>query len=200
MIPLRTNTATRITVGPFIDKTDGITPEVALTVTSEKLTLVLDIAGVPTLILDVAPTASGGANDLVHITGDDAGLYDLELSAADTNYIGRGMLCLNDVATHCPVWHEVLIMPAVEYDAKILGTDLLQVDLTQVAGATTNVAALATNVDTILTDVVAIIGYLDTEIGAIKAKTDLIPASPAATGDIPSAATIATAVVDKVIP
>lgn len=35
---------------------------------------------------------------------------------------------------------------------------------------------------------------LDTEIAAIKAKTDNLPASPAATGDIPSAASIATAV------
>ena len=66
-----------------------------------------------------------------------------------------------------------------------------EVDLTHVAGATTNVAALATNVDAILTDT-AVIGatgagltslatqasvntiddFLDTEIAAIKAKTD----------------------------
>ena len=36
--------------------------------------------------------------------------------------------------------------------------------------------------------------FLDTEITAIKAKTDLIPAAPAAVGDVPSAANIATAV------
>jgi hypothetical protein len=35
---------------------------------------------------------------------------------------------------------------------------------------------------------------MDTEIAAIKAKTDLIPAAPAAVGDIPTAAAIATAV------
>ena len=93
---LRTNTATRVTVGPFLDKTDGVTPEVALTVTSEKLTLMVDTAGVPTLILDTAPTASGGANDMVHVTGDDAGFYDLELAAADVNYLGRAMLALTD--------------------------------------------------------------------------------------------------------
>jgi len=32
--------------------------------------------------------------------------------------------------------------------------------------------------------------YIDTEVAAIKAKTDNLPAAPAATGDIPSAATI----------
>ena len=40
-------------------------------------------------------------------------------------------------------------------------------------------------------------GYLDTEIAAIKAKTDNLPAAPAAVGDIPSAATIADAVWDE---
>jgi hypothetical protein len=39
--------------------------------------------------------------------------------------------------------------------------------------------------------------FLDTEIAAIKAKTDNLPASPAATGDIPSAGAIADAVWDE---
>lgn len=82
---LRTNTATRITVGPFLDKTDGVTPETSLTVTNCKLTMTVDDGGVPTLVLDTNPTASGGANDMVHITGDDAGYYDLELAARITN-------------------------------------------------------------------------------------------------------------------
>lgn len=47
--------------------------------------------------------------------------------------------------------------------------------------------ATQTSVDTLA-------GYVDTEVAAIKAKTDNLPASPAATGDIPSAATVATAV------
>jgi hypothetical protein len=133
---LRTNTATRITVGPFLDKTDGITPEVALTVTSEKLTFVVDDGGVPTLVLDTAPTASGGANDMVHITNDDAGFYDLELAAANVNYVGRAMLALTDAATHCPVFHEFMILPANVWDSLVLGsgTDLLDVSAVQLAG------------------------------------------------------------------
>jgi hypothetical protein len=115
---LRQNTATRVTVGPFMDKTDGITPEVALTVTNEKLTFVVDDAGVPTLVLDTAPTASGGSNDMVHITNDDAGFYDLELAAANVNYVGRAMLALTDAANHCPVFHEFNILTQAEWDAK----------------------------------------------------------------------------------
>lgn len=136
---LRTNTAIRVTVGPFFDKTDGVTPEVAITVTSCKLTLMVDDANVPTLVLDVAPTASGGANDMVHVTGDDAGFYDLELAAANVNYLGRAMLAITDAAVHCPVFHEFMILPAMVYDALVLGTDDLDTntkkwnDLTTVA-------------------------------------------------------------------
>src|SRR5690242_909389 len=125
---LRSNTAIRLTVGPFLDKTDGVTPETALTVTSCKLTLMVDDANVPTLVLDTAPTASGGANDMVHVTGDDAGFYDLELAAANLNYVGRAMLAITDAATHCPVFHEFMILPAQVYDSLVLGSDLLDVN------------------------------------------------------------------------
>jgi len=118
MRELRTNTATRITVGPFVDVTDGITPEVALTVTNCHVTLIVDVAGVPTLVLDTAPTASGGSNDMVHITGDDAGMYDLELAAADVNYLGRAMLAIVDDDVHLPVFHEFSIVTANWYDSK----------------------------------------------------------------------------------
>lgn len=131
---LKTNTAVRVTVGPFFDKTDGVTPETALTVTNCKLTLVVDTGDVPTLVLDTNPTASGGSNDMVHITGDDAGFYDLELAAANVNYVGRAMLALTDAATHCPVFHEFMILPAMVYDSLVGGSDTLQVDVTQYGG------------------------------------------------------------------
>ena len=64
------------------------------------------------------------------------------------------------------------------------------------AGVRTAVGLASANLDTQLT---AIDDYIDTEVAAIKAKTDLIPASPAATSDIPSAATIADAVWDEAL-
>lgn len=131
---LKTNTAVRVTVGPFFDKTDGVTPETALTVTSCKLTLMVDTGDVPTLVLDTAPTASGGSNDMVHVTGDDAGFYDLELAAANVNYVGRAMLSITDAATHCPVFHEFMILPAKVYDSLVGGTDNLEVDTVQWLG------------------------------------------------------------------
>lgn len=47
------------------------------------------------------------------------------------------------------------------------------------------------------TEVASILAAVDTEVAAIKAKTDNLPATPAATGDIPSAAAIADAVWDE---
>lgn len=116
----------------FFDKTDGVTPETALTVTSCKLTFVVDDANVPTLVLDTAPTASGGANDMVHIAGDDAGFYDLELAAENVNYLGRAMLAITDAATHCPIFHEFMIIPAMIYDSIILGTDRFDTNVTHI--------------------------------------------------------------------
>lgn len=130
---LKQNTATRITVGPMLDKTDGITPEIALTVTNCLLTFTVDDAGVPTLVIDAAPTASGGDNDMVHITSDAAGFYDLELTAAQTNYVGRAMLAITDAANHCPVFHEFTILPANVYDS-LMGTDKLDVNAAEVGG------------------------------------------------------------------
>lgn len=290
---LRTNTACRITVGPFFDKTDGITPEVALTVTNCKLTLMVDDGNVPTLVLDAAATASGGNNDMVHVTNDDAGFYDLELTQAQTNYLGRAMLAITDAANHCPVSHELMILPANVYDSLVLGTDLLDANASQLGGtsqtgrdvgasvllssgtgtgqislasgavtagtvsdktgyalssagvqaiwdaltsALTTVgsigkkladwvigttqtgdafarlgapagASIAADIAAVKAETAAIVadtnelqtditngGRVDLLIDAIKAKTDNLPASPAATGDIPTAAAIKTEV------
>ena len=133
---LKTNTATTITVGPFLDKTDGITPEVALTATNEKLTMVVDNAGSPVLAIDANATASGGSNDFVHVTNDDGGYYTLELAAANVNYLGGALLSITYATDHCPVFHEFTILPAQVYDSLIAGTDLLDANASQLGGTT----------------------------------------------------------------
>lgn len=168
---LKTNTATTITVGPFLDKTDGITPETAITVTGIHITFMVDNAGTPTLAVDAdATTAGGGANDMAHVTNDDAGYYTLELAAANVNYLGGALLSLNVVATACPVFHEFVILPANAYDAMVSGTGVgvradtqgwlgtapatptingvPEVDLTHIAGSavSTSTAQLGVNV------------------------------------------------------
>ena len=149
---LRQNTDVHITVGPFLDKTDGVTPEITLTVTSCLLTMTLDDDdnSAVNLIIDAAPTASGGNNDMVHITSDAAGFYDLELTAAQTNYTGRVMLAITDAATHCPVFHEFTILAANVYDSLFAGAgptaDLLDVNVSKLGETTQTGRDIGTNV------------------------------------------------------
>lgn len=116
---LRQNTAVIISVGPFYDATDGVTIETALTITNERITLTADTddGAAPTNVLDnVTGATSGTSNDLNYITGNDAGMMQLELSAADTNRVGRMLLSVTDAANHAPVFHEFFVLPQAVYD------------------------------------------------------------------------------------
>lgn len=172
MMFLRSNTAVIISVGPFYDKTDGVTIETALTITNERITLVAetDAGSAPTNILDnVTGATSGTANDLNYITGNDAGMMQLELAAADVNRVGRMRLSITDAANHAPVFHEIFVLPQAIFDwltgvivplpsnmTQILGTavsapataGILDVNLKNIANATvsTSSAQLGVNV------------------------------------------------------
>ena len=90
----------------------------------------------PTLVLDnLTGATSATDNDLNYITNCDAGLMQLELTAANTNHAGkRAMLTITDATNHVPVFHEFMILVANVYDA-LIGTDYLQVDSVQIEGA-----------------------------------------------------------------
>lgn len=57
----------------------------------------------------------------------------------------------------------------------------------------------AVTIDDINTTLATIAGYIDTEVAAIKAKTDNLPSDPASVGDIPSAADNAAALMTSVV-
>ena len=133
---LRKNTAVIISVGPFLDKTDGVSLETALTITNERITFIIeyDDGSAPTLVLDnVTGATSGTSNDLNYISNNDAGMMQLELSSANTNSVGRARLIITDAANHCPVFHEYTILPAEVYDSLMLGTDRLAVDAQEIS-------------------------------------------------------------------
>lgn len=132
---LITNTAVTICVGPFFDKTDGVTPETGLTVANCKITAIAetDENSAPTIILDNV-AGNDATNTLAHITGDDAGYYSLKLTAANVNRLGRFKIAILDAANHCPVFHEYMIVTANYYNS-ICGTDIFDVSVTQLGGS-----------------------------------------------------------------
>jgi len=205
---LKTNTAVIVTVGPFYDKTDGVTIEGALTITNERITAIKDTddGNAPTLILDnITGAASATDNDLNYITNNDAGLMQLELTAANLNFLGRLFLTITDAANHVPVFHEFMVISAQMWDA-MFGTGNLNADVVNwkasAAPAMTGdaFARLGAPVGaSIAADLVTIAGYVDTEIGAIKDDTAAILLDTGTDGDVVNAAGLATDAVTEIV-
>ena len=144
-IYLRQSTASQeVPLGYFLDSTDGNTEETALTIANTDIKLWK--AGATTL----ASKNSGGAT---HISN---GVYYAVLDATDTNTLGS-LIIFCHVAGALAVKVECVVLAANIYDSLIGGGDLLDVELGTVATAA-NLATLT--------------GYVDTEVAAIKAKTD----------------------------
>ena len=133
-IEIPTNTALYIPVGPFLDKTDGISPELSITVANSAITLIAGAADetAPTVVLD-SVAGNNGTNTLVHITNDDAGMYYLKLTASNNNRYGKGTLIIEDTDTYVTVFHEIQWVSVPYYNWKY-GTTLPNVNVTQISG------------------------------------------------------------------
>ena len=120
---LEQSAATTVTVGPFLDKDDAVTPEVGLAVgTVDEIGLYKHEA--------VALTDISGTTTFTHRAG---GMYTTTLSAADTGTLGRMRLFVRDDSVCLPVWEDYMVMPANVFDS-LVGADSLQVDTTSISG------------------------------------------------------------------
>jgi len=153
MHELKTNTATRIAVGPLVDPTDGKTAETSLTVTDLSVQLYqIKNDGTAVVHTQFAPTASGGNNDMVHVTDDTAGVYDLELTAAQLNFLGNARITFYDVDGFLVHWIDILVVSAAYFDWKY-GSTIPDVNTTKVGGTSQtakDIGALnVTNINTL---------------------------------------------------
>jgi len=174
-ILLPQSTAYTFRLGPFLDSTDGNTQENALTIA----------------YTDVLLSKAGGAltakAETTNLTGTGANAhYTCILGTGDTGTLGALRVWCH-VAGALSVYQDFLIVTALIYNSLVAGSDNLQVDTTQwlgtacatptvngvpevdlthVAGVTTNVSTLATNVDAILTDTADMQPKLGTPAGA----------------------------------
>lgn len=124
-------------------------------------------------------------------TGDAFGRLGAPAGASVSADIAGVQSDTNDIQTRIPAAlvsgrmdASVGAMAANTMTASALASDAV----TEIQSGLATAAALATLDD-----------YVDTEVAAIKAKTDLIPASPAAVSDIPTAAAVADQVWDEVL-
>ena len=123
MYELKTNTATRIAVGPLVDPTDGITAEAALTVTDLSVQIYqMKNDGSAVVRAQFAPTTSGGDNDMALVTSSTDGVYDLELTAAQLNFYGNARICLYDVDGFLVHFTDVQVVSANYFNNKFGAT------------------------------------------------------------------------------
>jgi hypothetical protein len=131
-LPLKYNAASQtIILGPFLDDTDGKTPETALSIANTDIKLKKHNGTSDT------NKNSGGATHIAN------GYYYCTLDATDTNTIGRLTISVN-MSGALPVWHEFIVYPAEAFDYLFAaaGTDYMKVDVAQWLG--TNAASPAT--------------------------------------------------------
>lgn len=132
---LKQSTAVNVNIGPFVDATDAVTSETALTITNTDVRLAKNHGGF---------NAKGDTNSCTHL---ENGWYDCALNTTDTNTLGPLQLTVSESGA-LRVMHDYLVVPANIYDSLVGGSDTLQVDLTQVLGvaASTSTAQLGVNV------------------------------------------------------
>jgi len=183
---LKLSTAATIPFGPFVDETDGRTPQTGLTIAQG----------------DIRLSKNGGSfaesHDAAGATHDENGYYALSLDATDTNTPGRLRVAVS-ASGALPVWQDFLVVPANVHDTLVAGSDKLDVNAAEVDGSAAKAAYLDAAVSgrpTLAAIEGSAILAKEATSGAIRAKTDALPASPAATGD---AMALTPAAVDAVL-
>lgn len=130
---LKQSTALTLNVGPFVDATDGVTPETGL-------------AGTMAVKLSKNGAALAARNSATAITHDADGYYRVHLDATDTGTLGLLRATITAAATHLPVFEDYLVLPANVYDSLVSGSDKLQVDAVEISGDSTTADAVETNI------------------------------------------------------
>lgn len=178
---LKAATAVTVLIGPFVDNTDGYTPETGLTITASEVLLSKNGG---------ALAAKSEVNSAAH---DAAGHYAVNLDANDTDTPGALRIAVNESGAF-PVWLDCVVLPAAVYDALIDGNNPLQVDVTAWKNTTVPTPDTAGYPKVTIKDGTGT-GELDTASGKVSVATGGITAGSFAAGAIDAAA-IGTGAID----
>jgi len=117
---LKQSTAVDFLAGPFVDDTDGKTPETGLTITQAEVRL----------------SKNGGnmaqKNEATALAHDELGMYTCKLDDTDTNTLGTLQVTIWENGALI-VYHEFMVVPLNVWDS-MFGADYLQTDLVQMGG------------------------------------------------------------------
>ena len=186
---LRQSTIQTIRFGPFLDSTDGVTEEEALTITQALRRLSQDGG-------DFAQSGTVG-----NATHDENGWYFVDLSAADTDTVGELILYVQDPTTHLPVWMRWMVVEENVYDAIYgaaagIGTDVAAILVDTGTTIPGTITTLQADTDDIQTRLPAALvgGAMDSDVSAVQ--TGAITAAAIATDAIGAAELAADAVAE----
>lgn len=100
---LRQSTAVDLPIGPFLDASDGITPETALTLTQ------------PDIRLKKVGGAWAQKNAAQTLSHEENGYYEVSFDTTDTNTLGPMRLAVNESGA-LPIWDDFMVIPPEVYD------------------------------------------------------------------------------------
>jgi hypothetical protein len=112
---IKQSTASTIKLGPFLDDTDGKTPETGLTISQA----------------DIRISKNGGAfaqsNNTAGATHNENGYYDVPLNTTDANTLGTLRVAVSKSGA-LPVWQDFMVVPANVWDS-MFGASTLNVNV-----------------------------------------------------------------------
>jgi hypothetical protein len=118
---IKQSTAATIKLGPFLDDTDGKTPETGLTISQA----------------DIRLSKNGGAfaqsNNTAGATHNENGYYDVPLNTTDTNTLGTLRVAVSESGA-LPVWQDLMVVPANVWDS-MFGASALNVNVATLSSA-----------------------------------------------------------------
>lgn len=112
MLVLKQSTAIDIRMGPFVDATDGVTPETTVTLAGADQAEVLKANGAAT---------SAMAGTFAAVTGSD-GWYDYTVAAGDVDTVGEVVFVVQDASVCLPVFTRGYVVEEAIYDAMFAGS------------------------------------------------------------------------------
>jgi len=193
---IKQSTAVVISFGPFLDKTDGVTLETGLVSSLDNGTTGIKLS------------KNGGALTIRHATVtattyDAFGMYRVTLDTTDTATLGTLRMAFEEAATCLPVWQDFMVLPANVYDSLVVGSDLLDISMTQILGTAVSTPATAgildVNVKNIDNDAASASGTVTFPNATLASTTNITAAAGVAVSSIGANVITASAIASAAI-